>query len=454
MKTFARVFASAIALLLLTAPAVAQEIAVAQKPSVTFGPYEYETKPDDEAFEKFNLRKSPQPGPMLLQEGDRLAIIGDSITEQKMYSRMIETYLTVAYPHLDISTRQFGWSGETAQGLLRRLENDVLRFDPTLATLAYGMNDARYRPYDVTNGRWYRDHYTEIVRQLQNTGARVVVGSPGCAGKIATWVKSRNGTVTEHNLNLAALRDIALDIAVTEDARFADMFWPMLQAQVFAPRNYSTDEHPYEVTGRDGIHPGWAGHVIMAHGFLRAMGIDGDLGTIEIDLEKQTAIADEHHVVKSFSDGICEITSDRIPFCADGPLDRDHSIRSGMTLVPFHEDLNRFVLKVSGLNSDRAKVTWGEQSQEFDADELSKGILLAKEFPKNPFTDMFEAVDHAVADKQAYETVQIKKVFHGPKGQADIEAAVAETESKRAPLVQAIQDARQPVTHTIRIEAM
>jgi hypothetical protein len=75
----------------------------------------------------------------LIQPGDRLAIIGDSITEQKMYSRIIETYLTLCVPDLKISTRQFGWSGETAEGFLHRMTNDCLRFQPTIATLCYGM---------------------------------------------------------------------------------------------------------------------------------------------------------------------------------------------------------------------------------------------------------------------------------------------------------------------------
>lgn len=50
---------------------------------VTLGPYEYETKPDHEAFRAINPRKAPAPGPLLLQEGDRLAICGDSITEHR-----------------------------------------------------------------------------------------------------------------------------------------------------------------------------------------------------------------------------------------------------------------------------------------------------------------------------------------------------------------------------------
>jgi hypothetical protein len=62
-------------------------------------------------------------------------------------------------------------------------------------------------------------------------------------------------------------------------------------------------------------------------------------------------------------------------------------------------------------------------------------------------------VDSAVAAKQAYETKQIKQMFHGPEGKADMEAVAAKTESEREPLAQAIKAAFAPVTHTIRIEA-
>ena len=77
---------------------------------------EMEKKPDYLLFAKFEPVKAPAPAGLLLKQGDRLAICGDSITEQKMYSRIIETYLTVCVPELKITARQYGWSGETAEG--------------------------------------------------------------------------------------------------------------------------------------------------------------------------------------------------------------------------------------------------------------------------------------------------------------------------------------------------
>ena len=107
-----------------------------------------ETKPADPYFEKFQPVKAPAPAGSLLKTGDRLAICGDSITEQKMYSRAMETYLTVCVPQLQVTVRQYGWGGETAQGFLGRMTNDCLRFHPTIATTCYGMNDHGFRPYE------------------------------------------------------------------------------------------------------------------------------------------------------------------------------------------------------------------------------------------------------------------------------------------------------------------
>src|ERR1700722_18875658 len=80
-----------------------------------------EAKPADPYFQQFHPLKAPAPAKHFLKSGDRLAICGDSITEQKMYSRIMETYLTVCVPELNISVRQYGWSGETAPQFLARM---------------------------------------------------------------------------------------------------------------------------------------------------------------------------------------------------------------------------------------------------------------------------------------------------------------------------------------------
>ena len=80
-----------------------------------------------------------------LKDNDFLAICGDSITEQKLYSLYIEDYLLMCRPHANLRAMQFGWGGEVVGGFLGRRSN-VLRFPVTAATTCYGMNDGGYGP--------------------------------------------------------------------------------------------------------------------------------------------------------------------------------------------------------------------------------------------------------------------------------------------------------------------
>jgi len=57
--------------------------------------------------------------------------------------------------------------------------------------------------------------------------------------------------------------------------------------------------------------------------------------------------------------------------------------------------------------------------RDYSAAQLTAGVNLADDFTVNPFSAAFAKVDAAVAEKQKYETRQIKELFHGPAGKAD-----------------------------------
>src|SRR5438552_2947758 len=90
-----------------------------------------------------------------VKPGDTVAIIGDSITEQKMYSVFMEDYILMCQPAMPGRVMQFGWGGETAEGFKLRMANDCYRYHPSVATTCYGMNDGRYGPQTPQNARWY-----------------------------------------------------------------------------------------------------------------------------------------------------------------------------------------------------------------------------------------------------------------------------------------------------------
>ena len=352
---------------------------------------------NDPYFEGLVLLQAPQPKGAVLHTGDRLAICGDSITEQRMYSRIMETYLTVALPELKIGTRQYGWSGEQASGFLNRMTNDVLRFEPTVATTCYGMNDHHYRAYEPGIGQAYGSNMTDIVLAFQAAGTRVIAGAPGCIGmKNPPW-SNIPGTPKEKNISLCMLRDIDIEIAQVEHSGFADVFWDMYLAQYQALQRYGSD---YTLAGKDSVHPGWAGHLVMAYAFLRALDVPGDIGTFTVDLAANKATVSKGHLLVSYHDSVLTVKSLRYPFCAAGPADKADSIRSGMTLVPFNQELNRLMLVVKGGKANNYQVIWGSANRVYSAQQLAAGVNLAADFEVNPFSDAFKAVDEAVARKQ------------------------------------------------------
>jgi lysophospholipase L1-like esterase len=398
------------------------------------------------------LTPAPEITSSLLQKGDRLAICGDSITEQKLYSVLLETYLTACLPELEITCRQYGWSGEQAAGFLNRMANDVLRFKPTLATTCYGMNDFGYVPYDEAIAADYRKNQTAVIDAFQGIGCRVVLGSSGIIDSVPQWVKSAKGSQQDLNLALSRFRNIGVEVAVAEGVGFADLYRPMLLADHVAKKQHGPD---FKISGKDGVHPGWAGQLVMAYGFLKGLGVSGDLGAVTYDEATGKATAANGHEILATESGKITLRSTRLPFCVGpGAIDKDDSIRAGLALVPFDDELNRFMFRMKSPKTANYTVTWGDQSRTYTAGQLKEGINLAKDFDTNPLLPAFQKIRDAVSQKQAYETRQIKTLAHGPEGAVDLEATFALTEKARAPLAKAVLDAKQPAEHVITVAAV
>ena len=393
---------------------------------------------------------APEPKGLLLQKGDRYAICGDSITEQKMYSRILEAYLAAARPDLAVECRQYGWSGETAAGFFGRMKNDVLRFQPTIASTCYGMNDFRYVPFEAAIGEDYRKNQTKVVQAFKSAGARVVLGSSGTIHSVPPWVKSARGTWETLNLALLQFRNINIEVAEAEQVTFADVYWPML-AKGFETRAKYGDS--FKLEGGDGVHPGWSGHVMMAAAYLKALGLDGDLGTVEVDLAARTARGSAGQRIVPGQGGALTLISDRLPCVFEaGDVAKDSTIAAGLALADFHQRFNRLTLTVKGAQAAQVKVTWGGQSKVFDRAALEAGVNLAAEFPQGPLKPAFDKIWKAVGEKQAFETRQIKTLFRSPEAKKDMEAVVKSSELEHAKLVAALKAAYAPAETTLAIE--
>ncbi|MRR31138.1 lipolytic enzyme, partial [bacterium] len=411
----------------------------------------------DPFFEQyFAGSPQPEPVPFALRKGDRLVLIGDSITESNRYSRMLETYLAACKPELEVEVRNVGKGGETAEGFLKRIESECLKYRPTAATICYGMNDAGYLDNNLAGADTFRAASARIVSTLKAAGIRMVLASPGCIGRLPTWqfVKDLNGTLNGINTSLFYIRNQAADIATAEQLPFVDHFWNLYRARFTAAEKYGAE---YAICGADdGVHPSWAGHTVMAFGLFSALGFDGDLGHFNIDLATKTAAVTGDHVFKAEAENAYTFVSRRYPFCAEGMLDKDWFIRSGMTLLPFNQQFNRMTLKLTGVTAFRYRVAWTDAQNmlnewhTYSRAELEAGINLADDFQRTPFSNVFHRIDDLVFQKQAVESAITWRETNAQWTETSLE----ECEAQRIQLLDQIKREFVPITHNIRIEAV
>jgi lysophospholipase L1-like esterase len=395
-----------------------------------------------------------------LRADDRVAICGDSITEQRVYSVFVDDYLLMCRPAPRVTAVQFGWGGETSWQFLPRIEHDVLPFKPTIATIHYGMNDGGYAALTPEREKQFREAMTGAVRTFKAAGVRVVVASPGCVDTHYFDKRYTPGHHVVYNKTLATLRDVAREIASAEGCPFADVYGVMLDVQAKAKARYGAE---YPLAGPDGFHPVANGHLVIAYAILKALGCDGELGTITFDAMSGKATATGGHEVVSARDGTITLQSSRYPFCfygdPAGPNEprSPYSTKGILDFLPFNQDLNRFRLVVTGLTSERARVTWGATSKEFSSADLAAGINLAAEFLDNPFSEPFKKVEGAVRVKQDFETPMVRNLVNGvrqllPEERTAYGQLVSAAMAKDASLAGAAARAVAPVTHTIRID--
>jgi hypothetical protein len=202
----------------------------------------------------------------------------------------------------------------------------------------------------------------------------------------------------------------------------------------------------------------------MAYAFLKGMGIDGQIGSITVDLRGKATSTEGHKIVGEET-GKVELESSRYPFCFVGDEKSSTGTKSILPFIPFNADLNRLTLVVKNLDGAAAKVAWGAASKSFSKEELEKGINLAAEFPdNNPFVESFRKVEAMIGAKQSFETGMIKSMITTFPRMVDsmgkdkaVEASIEglrkqlfETQEK---LEASVRNTARPVKHTITVTA-
>jgi hypothetical protein len=120
-----------------------------------------------------------------LKNGDRVVFYGDSITDQRLYMVITETYVVTRYPNLDVGFVHSGWGGDKVSGggggpVDLRLQRDVLAYKPSVMTIMLGMNDGLYRAETEETDKTFFTGYKHIVDTVKSAipGVRITAIQP------------------------------------------------------------------------------------------------------------------------------------------------------------------------------------------------------------------------------------------------------------------------------------
>jgi lysophospholipase L1-like esterase len=120
---------------------------------------------------------------MIFSKGDKLVMIGDSITDcerkrpygeglfeglGKGYVALVDALIHVMQPDLELRIINMGISGNTVKDLKERWQTDVIDLKPDWLSIMIGVNDV-WRQFDqpqITESHVYLDEYERTLREL------------------------------------------------------------------------------------------------------------------------------------------------------------------------------------------------------------------------------------------------------------------------------------------------
>jgi len=209
-----------------------------------------------------------------IKTGDKVAFLGDSITQQGQdknnpggYVQLVGSGLAANGVKIEIIGA--GISGHKSDDMLKRLDRDVLSKHPQWMTLSCGVNDVWHGAKGVPLED-YKKNITAIVDQAQAAGIKVVILT-------ATMIKEDQ--TNANNQKLVGYNQFLRTLAADKKCLLADLNADMQAAIAEAQKLGQPKSGKGNYLTVDGVHMALAGNLMMATGVLKGLGLnDAEIG--------------------------------------------------------------------------------------------------------------------------------------------------------------------------------
>lgn len=204
-----------------------------------------------------------------LGEDERIVFLGDSITQAGArpngYVTLVRKAIEKRRPDANIQVIGAGISGNRVPDLQSRLKKDVLDRNPTLVVIYIGINDVWHSIRNRgTSQDDFRAGLEDIISQIQDAGAEVILSSPSVIGE---RVKGENPLKLDDMLD--EYRKIGQEVAKKHDVAYLDLrgkFHEKLE-------EINAKDAEKNVLTTDGVHLNEAGNQFVAEVMLDALGV-------------------------------------------------------------------------------------------------------------------------------------------------------------------------------------
>ena len=400
------------------------------------------------------LQPASADQPFALKSNDVVVFYGDSITDQRMYSMLTELFVVTRYPKLNVNFIHSGWGGDRVTGggggnIDLRLTRDVEAYQPTAVTIMLGMNDGKYANHSSDDDTTYYNGYRHIIDSLKkyNPDLRITVIGPSPFDDITrpfTLQPSGYNTVLVHYSEF--LKKYAEDSKLS----FADLNTGVVD--MLKQANGSNPALAQKIIP-DRVHPGWAGHLIMAEQLLKAWNARPVVSAVTIDAasarvqEMQYAsVSDVHasaHIEWTETDEALPL-----PFANLIAADNDKTIALAIQSSDITQALNQQPLKIIGLTDAKYSLSIDDQPiGVFTSRELSRGINLAAlntPMSKQAMNVRDLTIKRLDVHQQRWRTLQVPLSSLAPD---HLEAALKDLDALDQELAQKQRGAAQPLPH-------
>ena len=284
---------------------------------------------------------------MILEDGDTVVFIGNSITHQCLYTQYIEDYFYTRYPGKRIVFHNAGVSGDLAADVLRRFDEDVVLFHPKYTSVLIGMNDGKYQSFNHEIFNTYKKDMSLLLDKLDTLGTIPILITPTMydlrpALMGNNWIESETADTIHYNATMAFFGAWVLQTANKRGLGFVNMYEPLNRIT-----RQNRKENPKFTLIEDSVHPGPDGQMVMALAFLRDVEADQIVSTIHL------AMYNENWKVLDTVNGKLEKLSDhqiRFRFTSEKlPWVVPEEAVQGYKLTDAGHKMSREIIRVTGL---------------------------------------------------------------------------------------------------------